>query len=96
MLTSQCEPDNGLRHSFASWLASSGQVSMYELQKLLTHSSPQMTQRYAHLHDDALRKASGVAGARFSAVQSCHEAPSSNVTSSLKVCRKKQPVPTEG
>ena len=50
-------PLHGLRHSFASWLASSGQVSMYELQKLLTHSSPQMTQRYAHLHDDALRKA---------------------------------------
>lgn len=62
-------PLHGLRHSFASWLASSGQVSMYELQKLLTHSSPQMTQRYAHLHDDALRKASGVAGALFSAVQ---------------------------
>lgn len=59
-------PLHGLRHSFASWLASSGQVSMYELQKLLTHSSPQMTQRYAHLHDDALRKASGVAGTLFS------------------------------
>ena len=39
---------------------------MYELQKLLTHSSPLMTQRYAHLHDDALRKASEVAGALFS------------------------------
>lgn len=61
-------PLHGLRHSFASWLASSGQVSMYELQKLLTHSSPQMTQRYAHLHDDALRKASDVAGALFGGV----------------------------
>lgn len=59
----------GRRHSFASRPASSGQVSMYELQKLLTHSSPQMTQRYAQLHDDALRKASDVAGALFSAVQ---------------------------
>jgi len=59
-------PLHGLRHSFASWLANSGKVSMYELQKLLTHSSPLMTQRYAHLHDDALRKASGVAGALFS------------------------------
>lgn len=45
-------PLHGLRHSFASWLANSGQVSMYELQKLLTHSSPLMTQRYAHLHDE--------------------------------------------
>ena len=42
---------------------------MYELQKLLTHSSPQMTQRYAHLHDDALRKASGVASTLFAAAQ---------------------------
>lgn len=47
-------PLHGLRHSFASWLSNSGQVSMYELQKLLTHSSPLMTQRYAHLHDEAL------------------------------------------
>ena len=62
-------PLHGLRHSFASWLASSGQVSMYELQKLLTHSSPQMTQRYAHLHDDALRKASGVAASLFGAIK---------------------------
>ncbi len=42
---------------------------MCELQKLLTHSSLQMTQRYALLHDDALRKASDVAGALFSVVQ---------------------------
>ena len=62
-------PLHGLRHSFASWLASSGEVSMYELQKLLTHSSPQLTQRYAHLHDDALKKASGVASILFSAAQ---------------------------
>ena len=47
---------------FASMLASSGQVDMYTLQKLLTHKSPQMTQRYAHLRDEALRKASDLAG----------------------------------
>lgn len=68
-------PLHGLRHSFASWLASSGQVSMYELQKLLTHSSPQMTQRYAHLHDDALRKASSVAGVLFSGVMEQEKSP---------------------
>lgn len=61
-------PLHGLRHAFASWLASSGEVSMYELQKLLTHSSPQMTQRYAHLHDDALKKASDVASSLFGEV----------------------------
>lgn len=53
---------HGLRHTFASLLASSGQVSMYELQKLLTHKSQAMTQRYAHLHDNALQHASSVIG----------------------------------
>ena len=56
-------PLHGLRHNFASRLASSGQVDMYTLQRLLTHESPQMTQRYAHLHDDALMRAASVADA---------------------------------
>jgi integrase len=55
-------PLHGLRHVFASILASSGQVDMYTLQKLLTHKSPQMTQRYAHLRDEAMKKASNLAG----------------------------------
>lgn len=55
-------PLHGIRHTFASNLASSGQVDLYTLQKLLTHKSPQMTQRYSHLRDDALRKASNLAG----------------------------------
>lgn len=54
-------PLHGLRHNFASRLASSGQVELYTLQKLLTHSSPQMTQRYAHLRDETLRKAAELA-----------------------------------
>jgi len=53
---------HGLRHVYASMLASSGQVDLYTLQKLLTHKSPMMTQRYAHLRDEALRKASELAG----------------------------------
>jgi integrase len=53
---------HGLRHAFASMLASSGEVDMYTLQKLLTHKSPIMTQRYAHLRDETLRKASTLAG----------------------------------
>ena len=52
----------GLRHVYASMLASSGEVDLYTLQKLLTHKSPQMTQRYAHLRDGALKKASNLAG----------------------------------
>jgi integrase len=53
---------HGLRHVYASMLASSGKVDMYTLQKLLTHKSPQMTQRYAHLRDDAMKRAADVAG----------------------------------
>jgi len=55
-------PLHGLRHFYASMLASSGQVDMYTLQKLLTHKSPLMTQRYAHLRDEALKKAADLAG----------------------------------
>jgi len=53
---------HGLRHTYASMLASSGKVDMYTLQKLLTHKSPMMTQRYAHLRDEALKQASALAG----------------------------------
>jgi integrase len=55
-------PLHGLRHVYASMLASSGKVDMYTLQKLLTHKDPTMTQRYAHLRDEALKKAAGLAG----------------------------------
>lgn len=54
-------PCHGLRHCFASWLASSGQVDLYTLQRLLTHGSAAMTARYAHLADDALKRAASVA-----------------------------------
>jgi integrase len=53
---------HGLRHVYASMLASSGEVDMYVLQKLLTHKSPVMTQRYAHLRDETLKRASNLAG----------------------------------
>lgn len=50
-------PLHGLRHTYASWLASSGKVPLFFIQRLLTHGSPQMTQRYAHLADSAMRQA---------------------------------------
>ncbi|MBI4799523.1 MAG: site-specific integrase [Desulfarculus sp.] len=53
---------HGLRHVYASMLASSGQVDLYTLQKLLTHKSAAMTQRYAHLRDQSLRDAADLAG----------------------------------
>ncbi len=58
-------PLHGLRHVFASALASSGKVDMYTLQRLLTHKSSSMTQRYAHLRDEAMQKASEVASDIF-------------------------------
>lgn len=54
-------PLHGLRHTYASMLASSGRVDLYTLQRLLTHKDHRMTERYAHLHDDALRKGADVA-----------------------------------
>jgi integrase len=55
-------PFHGLRHTYASMLASSGQVDMYTLQRLMTHKDPRMTQRYAHLRDESLKRASNIAG----------------------------------
>jgi integrase len=62
-------PLHGLRHHYASALASSGRVDLYVLQRLLTHKSPTMTQRYSHLRDQALRQASDLAGELFKAVE---------------------------
>jgi integrase len=63
-------PLHGLRHVYASMLASSGKVDMYTLQKLLTHKSPQMTQRYAHLRDETLKKAASVIDEIFDVTKS--------------------------
>jgi len=38
-----------LRHTFASWLAQSGQVTLQELMELMRHERIEMTLRYAHL-----------------------------------------------
>ena len=61
-LPNDFRPLHGLRHVYASTLASSGKVDMYTLQRLLTHKSPLMTQRYAHLRDETLKRASDLAG----------------------------------
>lgn len=60
-LPADFRPLHGLRHVYASMLASSGKVDLYTLQKLLTHKNPRMTQRYAHLRDEALKRAAGIA-----------------------------------
>ena len=45
-----------LRHTFASRVKRGG-ADLYAVQRLLGHSSPMMTQRYAHLQPDDLREA---------------------------------------
>lgn len=50
---------HALRHSFASQLAIAG-VDLYRIQKLMRHKTITMTQRYAHLHPDALKGATEV------------------------------------
>jgi len=50
-----------LRHSYASALVNNGR-SLYEVQTLLGHSTSQMTQRYAHLSNEALMSAASCAG----------------------------------
>ena len=50
-----------LRHSYASALVNA-KCSIYEVQKLLGHKTASMTQRYAHLSNDALMSAASKAG----------------------------------
>ena len=60
---------HGLRHSFAS-LSILGGATLYEVQRLLHHSTPQMTQRYSHLTDTGqLRASQGVADLISAAVR---------------------------
>ena len=61
-LPADFRPLHGLRNAFASRLASSGQVDLFTISKLLTHKSVVMSQRYSHLRDEALRRASELAG----------------------------------
>lgn len=63
-----------LRHSFASLAVNAG-ATLYDVQHLLGHASPQTTQRYAHLTDERLRQVSGAVG---QVVGQAKTAPSSN------------------
>lgn len=69
-----------LRHSFASLAVNAG-ATLYEVQGLLGHSSAQMTQRYAHLADSGLRRASqAVADVVAAAVRNGTEGERSTTT----------------
>jgi integrase len=49
-----------LRHQYASFLINSGR-SLYEVQQILGHSDPSVTQRYAHLSAESLQEAANTA-----------------------------------
>ena len=51
-----------LRHSYASFLINSGRT-LYEVQQILGHSQPQVTQRYSHLSTKTLQEAANAASA---------------------------------
>jgi integrase len=55
-------PLHGQRHAYASNLANTGRVDLYQIGQLLGHSknSPTMTQRYSHIRDAALKQATGL------------------------------------
>lgn len=52
---------HGLRHNFASQLVSNG-VDLYTVSKLLTHKDVRTSERYAHLSNEALRRAAQKSG----------------------------------
>ena len=63
-----------LRHTFASWLAQSGDVTLQELEALMRHHSLAMTQRYAHLIPSATaRKIDLIGDALKSACPAPHD-----------------------
>ncbi len=52
------------RHTYASHLVSGG-LSLEIVGRLLGHTSPETTKRYAHLADDPLRRATEMFGAKI-------------------------------
>jgi len=70
-----------LRHMYASFLVNSGR-SLYEVQQVLGHSSPIVTQRYAHLTTRTLQDASDTASARIRAASPKRPLPALKLVSS--------------
>jgi len=54
-----------LRHTAAAWMVQEG-ATLFEVQNVLGHSTPAMTQRYGHLQPDHLKKAIGALDRKLS------------------------------
>jgi integrase len=77
-----------LRHTHASVGAGAG-LGLPIIGKLLGHTQSATTQRYAHLDNDPLKRASENIGSRLAAAMGDVKAPGSNVTSLTKEKRSK-------
>ena len=55
-------PLHSLRHTFVSLAVSSGEIDLYTLQRLTTHKTFAMLQRYAHLADKRVQQGGNAAG----------------------------------
>jgi site-specific recombinase XerD len=63
-----------LRHMYASFLVNSGRT-LYEVQQILGHSDPSVTQRYAHLSTESLQAAANSASVAIRGATSNAEVP---------------------
>ncbi len=61
-LPKETRPLHSLRHTFASLAVSSGEIDLYTLQRLTTHKTFTMLQRYAHLADKRVQQGGDAAG----------------------------------
>lgn len=66
-----------IRHTAAAWVVQDG-VSLYEVQHVLGHSTPVMTQRYAHLQPGHLRRAVGAVDKKLKASRGRKTPPASS------------------
>jgi integrase len=76
-LPADFRPNHGLRHSFASTLANSGEADLYLIQTLLGHKDPKTTMRYSHLANEALKRGASIMSriAEAAVTAEAHPAP---------------------
>lgn len=72
-LPADFRPVHSLRHVFASLLVNKG-VDLYAVKELLTHSNIAMTQRYSHLRNATLKRATENADAVLETIQDDNKA----------------------